>query len=317
VRRYRIDKNTLATWIKNIAVQYNSNPYHNWQHAFDILQFTYYMLHEGGAESFFNHQDILATMIAHIGHDVAHTGTNNAFLVKSGHPLAIEYNDQSPLENMHASFVFKTFAMENSRVLQNLSDHDYENVRSKIVVSILATDMSKHLEFVDRFTARVSKQEDDPFHTETKDNRERQKQSKADRRMLLQAFIHMADLGHCCRDWSIHKHLVVALEEEFFLQGDQEMALGMPVMPMMNRNKDSAATGQEFFLEKLVYPLLDPYCHFIQPEVAEKLKDNLEDNVDNWQELVKQHGKLKASQLVAIEDGELDPAEAAKTLPPK
>lgn len=34
-------------------------------------------------------------------HDYEHGGLNNDFLIKTGHPLAVTYNDQSPLENHH------------------------------------------------------------------------------------------------------------------------------------------------------------------------------------------------------------------------
>merc|ERR1712159_217250 len=109
---------------------------------------------------------------------------------------------------------------------------------------------------VDRFTARTSQMEQNPFATGTKEDREKQKASKGDRRMLMQIFVHAADLGHCCRTWDVHRWVVVGLEEEFFAQGDKELAAGIPVSPLMDRKKDSAPASQGFFLEKLVRPLL-------------------------------------------------------------
>ena len=38
-----------------------------------------------------------------ITHDYEHGGLNNDFLIKTADPLAIQYNDQSPLENHHCA----------------------------------------------------------------------------------------------------------------------------------------------------------------------------------------------------------------------
>lgn len=40
-------------------------------------------------------------------HDYEHGGLNNDFLIKTSHPLALTYNDQSPLENHHVSASMK------------------------------------------------------------------------------------------------------------------------------------------------------------------------------------------------------------------
>merc|ERR1711904_378563 len=85
--------------------------------------------------------------------------------------------------------------------------------------------------------------------------------SESDSKMLLQCFMHMCDLGHCCRTFDIHKHIVVLLEEELFNQGDQEKELGLPVSPMMDRSQDSLAMSQSFFCNKLLLPLMVPWAY--------------------------------------------------------
>merc|ERR1719162_761303 len=149
--------------------------------------------------------------------------------------LAITYNDRSPLENMHASLCFATLQREENNFLKGFPEHDFKVFRSKTIDCILATDMAHHFELVDRFSARVTKMDVNPFVTDTKTSRERQKSSKDDRHMLMQAFTHMADLGNGCRPWDVYKQLVVVLEEEFFAQGDKERGLGIPIMPMSDR----------------------------------------------------------------------------------
>ena len=82
---------------------HDGNPYHNFAHAVDVLQCLYYFLCRLGLLSFanirMNHatnnnvsrnrpqyllrpKDIFALLIAALGHDAAHPGVNNAFLVR-------------------------------------------------------------------------------------------------------------------------------------------------------------------------------------------------------------------------------------------
>ena len=49
------------------------------------------------------------TYWAALVHDYDHRGLNNDFLVKTAHPLAITYSDQSPLENHHIAAATMVF----------------------------------------------------------------------------------------------------------------------------------------------------------------------------------------------------------------
>mmetsp|Transcript_64897 Transcript_64897/g.201017 ORF Transcript_64897/g.201017 Transcript_64897/m.201017 type:complete len:504 (+) Transcript_64897:160-1671(+) len=314
VSRYNIDVVTLGAWIEAIGDQYtSSNPYHNWMHAVDVFQFSYLALFSGGAGDFFNFQDVLALLAASIAHDVRHPGVNNAFLISTGSPLAITYNDKSVLENMHASVFFETMNLPGKHWLSRMAASDFKTFRTKVINAILATDMGIHFDLVDKLTARMNearKDEHASFLTNTKACKERQQASKSDRRMLLQIFMHQADLGHTCRAWDIHKELVVNLEEEFFRQGDQERELGVPLMPLMDRTKDSAAVGQGFFLDKLVSPLLDPFCYFVSPDLGRCFQDNLAGSKGRWDALVKVHGKKTARELLQLDKDAFAPERA-------
>ena len=48
----------------------------------------------------------ISLYLAAICHDYEHPGLTNDFLIKSHHPLALNYNDKSPLEMHHASAAF-------------------------------------------------------------------------------------------------------------------------------------------------------------------------------------------------------------------
>mmetsp|Transcript_28454 Transcript_28454/g.66272 ORF Transcript_28454/g.66272 Transcript_28454/m.66272 type:complete len:566 (-) Transcript_28454:39-1736(-) len=305
ISRYNIDGDAFAAWVGDIAQMYLDNPYHNWSHAMDVFHFIYSVLTTGKVGRFFNFQDVLGLLVAALGHDVGHLGVSNAFLVMSQHSLALRYNDHSPLENMHAATTFETYFKRGRGFLNSMKRGDFDTFRAKVVECILATDMSHHFELIEKLQSRLAEaDEGNPFTLDTKDDRSRQQKSKKDRRLMMQAFTHMADLGPNCQPWSVHKRLVAALEEEFFNQGDQEAALGIPIMPMMNRSKDSAAKSQNFFLGRMVRPLLDPCNHLIDPEYASRLVKNLENNTGQWVALCEKYPGKTAQDVVALSDTE-------------
>lgn len=86
---------TLYNFITDLSTVYhNDNPYHNFSHAVDVLQCLFFMLCETGVLPFTNKHsdktrpqgillpiDAFALLVASIGHDAAHPGVNNMFLV--------------------------------------------------------------------------------------------------------------------------------------------------------------------------------------------------------------------------------------------
>lgn len=302
IDRYSINETRFLAWLGAIADQYTStNSYHNWLHGLEVTQFCYFTLTQGAGGKFFNFQDILALLCACVAHDVAHPGYTAAYLVRTGHELALRYNDFSPIENMHAYRFFETLTRPKHDFLHR--HQGFKTFRQKVIRAILATDLAEHFTFVDRFTTRVSTLSRDPMAKSTREDPEARAASKEERGLLLEAFIHVADLGPNCRPFESHIFTVKNLEEEWFSQGDQERRLGLPVSPNFDRHKDSAANIQHFFLERMVLPLLEPFNTFVTNEVAKGLKQNLLDNVAGWGAALRQHCQDRtktAAQLSVI-----------------
>eukprot|EP00427_Karlodinium_veneficum_P058518 CAMPEP_0169393240 /NCGR_PEP_ID=MMETSP1017-20121227/49271_1 /TAXON_ID=342587 /ORGANISM="Karlodinium micrum, Strain CCMP2283" /LENGTH=81 /DNA_ID=CAMNT_0009496683 /DNA_START=1 /DNA_END=246 /DNA_ORIENTATION=+ len=63
----------------------------------------------------------------------------------------------------------------------------------------------------------------------------------------------------------------------------------MPISPMMDRTKDSAASGQSFFLTKLVMPLVEPFTFFLDVDYAARLNESTQDNIDRWTALCQKY----------------------------
>ncbi|KAG1441879.1 hypothetical protein G6F56_011293 [Rhizopus delemar] len=88
-------QDTLYNFITDLSTVYhNDNPYHNFSHAVDVLQCLFFMLCETGVLPFTNKHsdktrpqgillpiDAFALLVASIGHDAAHPGVNNMFLL--------------------------------------------------------------------------------------------------------------------------------------------------------------------------------------------------------------------------------------------
>ncbi len=55
---------------------------------------------------------MLTVYLAAVIHDYDHRGVNNQFLVMAGDPLAILYNDVSPMENHHVAAAFTLMRQE-------------------------------------------------------------------------------------------------------------------------------------------------------------------------------------------------------------
>lgn len=58
-----------------------------------------------------------SSLFAAMVHDYQHGGLNNDFLIKTHHPFALLYNDQSPLENHHCAATCKLIYDEEFRYL--------------------------------------------------------------------------------------------------------------------------------------------------------------------------------------------------------
>eukprot|EP00798_Chlamydomonas_sp_ICE-L_P009451 gene9451-32432_t len=131
----------LLNFLYRIEEGYLDNPYHSKVHAADVLRTKHAILTRGGVmkvlappEMNESMRDItmLACYLSAVVHDYEHKGFNNDFLVRSGDPLALTYNDKSPMENHHVN----------------------EVVRRHVITNVLATDMKQHFTVLSQFNTK-------------------------------------------------------------------------------------------------------------------------------------------------------------------
>ncbi|GLI61128.1 hypothetical protein VaNZ11_003403 [Volvox africanus] len=283
----------LARLLRHIEAGYNDNPYHNATHAADVLQTLHVIIH--GAQLHVHYVDylgLLAAYFAAIVHDYGHPGLTNDFLVATSDPLAVRYNDRSPLENHHAAAAFSSMRRPGLDVLAPLATEQRSSFRKQVIEMVLATDMKQHFSLLSHFStvhrlasfnktsalgagtgygqAGVGSTQGEArssldaamVSTATPSMRELAPKplDETERVLSLQMVIKAADLGHLGEGLDVHKRWLSSLEEEFFRQGDRERQLGIPISPLFDRSKQGVSKSQVGFYEFVALPMVHALC---------------------------------------------------------
>uniref|UniRef100_K3WGS5 PDEase domain-containing protein n=1 Tax=Globisporangium ultimum (strain ATCC 200006 / CBS 805.95 / DAOM BR144) TaxID=431595 RepID=K3WGS5_GLOUD len=186
---FRISGEKFAAFTTNVANYYRAgNPFHNFQHAFQVTLAMHTML-RAECRKFFSGVEIFAMLIAALCHDIDHPGNNNDFELKTLSPMALTHNDDAVLERHHCRVTFIILNHKSAKILQHLDEARYKRVRQLIIACILATDMAKHF---DKCKALESLS---------------RRQLNEKRQLLMGILIHAADLSHQtlpfaqCAEW--------------------------------------------------------------------------------------------------------------------
>ncbi|GAB4821974.1 hypothetical protein N2152v2_009020 [Parachlorella kessleri] len=274
IAKLRLADDKLRSFLQAVEGEYHPNPYHSSMHAADVTQALAAMLSLDGYACQLSDLELLALLVSAMIHDVGHPGVTNDFLIRTSSEAALQYNDQSINENMHLAMAFKLLLREEHNFLVSWGDSEYRYFRRLVVKIVLATDMAGHKGLVEEFTAHVRL---------WGGNLAAWPEDK--RVVALQMLLHSADISNParpvqrCSSWGQKVH------EEFFLQGDRERSLGLPVSLMCDRSKASVPKNQRAFIEFVVKPSLSVLAD-LAPKFVAKVMPNVEASVQHWQQLL-------------------------------
>ena len=285
-----VDK--LDDFLVSVNNQYKEDTlYHNSLHGADVTQSCYIFLSHSNAEKIAktNVLDLLSIFIAALGHDIGHPGLTNTFHINDSTDMAITYNDISVLENFHASTLFKTIRKNETNIFEKLTTIDYKIIRKRMISEILATDMANHAKVISLIKSKIALSDNGKDHklnlltgNEQTKNDEQQ--------CLLDFIVHVADLAHNTRLFSISLKWVELLSEEFWKQGDLEKQYNLPVSFLCDREKINIPQSQKGFISGFIIPTYECLCD-IFPTLKFTL-DNANKNLKEWQQLLNE-GRLK------------------------
>uniref|UniRef100_A0A8C3JBA5 Phosphodiesterase n=1 Tax=Calidris pygmaea TaxID=425635 RepID=A0A8C3JBA5_9CHAR len=273
---------TLRAWLQVIEANYHSsNSYHNSTHAADVLHATAFFLGKERVKGSLDHLDEVAALIAATIHDVDHPGRTNSFLCNAGSELAVLYNDTAVLESHHTALAFQLTTKDSKcNIFKNIDRNHYRTLRQAIIDMVLATEMTKHFEHVNKFVNSINKPMSDGSDCECTAN---VKNFPDNQTLIKRMMIKCADVANPCRPLELCIEWAGRISEEYFAQTDEEKRQGLPVvMPVFDRNTCSIPKSQISFIDYFITDMFDAWDAFAHLPV---LMQHLANNYKHWKTL--------------------------------
>uniref|UniRef100_A0A452GEP8 Phosphodiesterase n=1 Tax=Gopherus agassizii TaxID=38772 RepID=A0A452GEP8_9SAUR len=273
---------TLRAWFQVIEANYHStNSYHNSTHAADVLHATAFFLGKERVKGNLDHLDEVAALIAATVHDVDHPGRTNSFLCNAGSELAVLYNDTAVLESHHTALAFQLTAKDNKcNIFKNIDRNHYRTLRQAIIDMVLATEMTKHFEHVNKFVNSINKPMSEGSDCECAPN---VKNFPENQTLIKRMMIKCADVANPCRPLELCIEWAGRISEEYFAQTDEEKRQGLPVvMPVFDRKTCSIPKSQISFIDYFITDMFDAWDGFAHLPV---LMEHLAVNYKHWKTL--------------------------------
>ncbi|XP_032120675.1 high affinity cAMP-specific and IBMX-insensitive 3',5'-cyclic phosphodiesterase 8A isoform X3 [Sapajus apella] len=158
--------------------------------------------------------------------------------------------------------------------------NDYRTLRQGIIDMVLATEMTKHFEHVNKFVNSINK----PLAT-LEENGETDKDQEAintmlrtpeNRTLIKRMLIKCADVSNPCRPLQYCIEWAARISEEYFSQTDEEKQQDLPVvMPVFDRNTCSIPKSQISFIDYFITDMFDAWDAFVDlPDLMQHLDNN-------------------------------------------
>jgi len=279
-----LDISTFRKFYQAAMGCYKAIPYHNKQHALDVMHTVYRLLSLSLSWHWASDVQSFALLIAALCHDLGHAGLTNPFLVETRHEWAMLYNDASPLENMHCATLFRLSKQEGSNVFGSLDVEQYKEARRTCIAAILHTDNAHHFEMV-KDVQKLYEVNSELCEEQAKLSSAKQLHPeymevmlRKESQFFMQLFLHVADVSNPAKPFEICMMWADRALKEFFAQGDEEKRLGIPVGMLNDRDKVNRPSSQHGFINFLVSPLivgavnLIPQFHPLMSELANSVR---------------------------------------------
>jgi hypothetical protein len=239
---YRVRRFILA-----VRASMLDNPYHNFYHAFDVMQTTNALATATGTMARLVAWERFALLSAALCHDMEHPGVTSQFLSKeAGNATRGKYRyiilRDTLLEKHHALRALEFMCDKDVGVFEGLSSAQYCQCRSSVLDIILATDMSRHGDYLEHLQEFAARRAENPA-------------VEMDKQLAMQLMVKCADISNVAKPTAVARRWAMRVTDEFFLQGDAERAMGMEVSPSCDCFSTSRVAVQKRFIDDRAAPL--------------------------------------------------------------
>ncbi|KAH9278851.1 High affinity cGMP-specific 3',5'-cyclic phosphodiesterase 9A [Echinococcus granulosus] len=272
VQRCDIPEETLDAWLCAVYAKYNCVSFHNFKHAFMVAQMMYTSIWCADLASLFCHLDLFTLLFAAICHDLDHPGLTNAYQNNAQSRLSICYNSLSPLENHHCAVAFELVRTPATNIFVNFTAKEIEIVRENTVRCILGTDMAKHTDILEVFTAKMLEHSIDAATVAIRDVSESASSAAINgtapttaqlvgifdkddesHALTMVVLLKMCDISTEIRPVDVARPWLMGLINELSAQRDLERKSNLPLSPVMDES--NLVDCQINFLSYAMLPL--------------------------------------------------------------
>eukprot|EP00928_Gymnodinium_smaydae_P030643 TRINITY_DN2272_c0_g5_i1.p1 TRINITY_DN2272_c0_g5~~TRINITY_DN2272_c0_g5_i1.p1 ORF type:complete len:897 (-),score=178.37 TRINITY_DN2272_c0_g5_i1:167-2857(-) len=310
-RGVSLDATKISSFLQLVEAGYNKVPFTNWFHAADVTHFLYRSMRLCSADRYLSSLERLALLVSAAAHDIGHQGLSNQFLIQKNDELALLYNDKSPVENMSCAKLFEITNMESSSIFSGLTITQKQNVREIIIDAIIHTDPAFHFDVVEELELFRGEYEDviAELHSSYHEYKVFPGGKEAmdcfmhpsSRRLFVTMLLRYADISYTVKPFRICRLWALQALEEYFSQGDQARALGLPVSVMCNREKMNRSMVEMSFIDSCVAPFAFNVAVVCPPLFH--LVDEMIENVKAWKQQMDSEGAIiRADERKAVEE---------------
>lgn len=231
------------SFLDALIAENKDTPYHNWWHACDVTQFLFVMLHYSKLEKVLCPVRLTALFLAAVCQDVSHDGRSNAFHISEQSVHAVQYMNQSPLEQHHANTAQRI--MKETSLLAGLETTEQEQVLQLVHSAIIRTDMTMHGTILAELEAMGRHPVILPITDSTAE-------------LLITVLLKAAELSFVARPTSVAELWNARVYAEFYAEGDADKAAGRVTVPLYDRELNSIPHSSCNFVANCALPLLQP-----------------------------------------------------------